>query len=122
MSEDRSHLVGQRGVASPRDKDRSADPHRKVCRYREGDTSWTSNVDYAVYHAPGWEDWQDFRLTLKGMPPDAKAKLLMRWYNENPDRSNLYRVLNYARSQRATWSTTPSMRAINEDLGSLIGR
>lgn len=120
MPEDRTHLVGQRGVASPRDRDRNADPHRKVCRYQKGSTTWASSVDYAVYHADGWEAWQDFRLSLRGMSPADKVKRLRWWLRTHDSEWDIYRVLNYARSQRATWKSTPEMATISRQLAPMV--
>lgn len=40
-----------------------------------------TSINFAVYHAPGAEDWQKFRVSLKGLTTREKLYCLM-WYWE----------------------------------------
>lgn len=52
------------------------DPHRKAgCKY-DGSLSWQSQVDWAVYHAPGWEAWQEKRAKMvDGLDEDFQRQI-----------------------------------------------
>jgi len=61
-----------------------------------------TNAQYAVYYAPAWEEWQEFRLSLKGMSIDEKLDTLRTaWgvFSHTLDDEELYieriRFVNY---------------------------
>lgn len=58
---------------------------------------WRNDVNYAVYWAPGWENWQRFRLSLKGQSIGEKLERLRGyWHSCNKDDTNEWiRVYNY---------------------------
>lgn len=97
------------------------DPHREAgCNWQRGNRRWVSLLDYAVYHAPGWEAWQRYRKAMVGMKTDQKLKVLKQW----PLNSvwDLIRVLNYTRSLRALWGGHPSLVDYNRYVNSLYRR
>jgi len=94
-----------------------ADPHRAAgCRYSQETffRSWFSQLDWAVYHAPGWEAWQLFRRNLVGKSAEQKLRILEEWPTSSPQ--DLIRVVNYLRAQRGSWSSYPELRAYAEEL------
>ena len=86
------------------------DPHRKAgCKY-DGSLSWQSQVDWAVYHAPGWEAWQEKRAKMVGTTNQEKLRVLQAHPQES--RQDVIRVLNYCRSMRGQWSVEPGFKAL----------
>jgi hypothetical protein len=86
------------------------DPHRAAgCRFNEVSfsTSWFSQLDWAVYHAPGWQSWQTFRRTLVGRSIEEKYLCLRSWPTRTPQ--DLIRVVNYLRALRGSWSAYPAL-------------
>jgi hypothetical protein len=68
----------------------------------KGNNDWLRAVNEAVYYAPGWEDWQIFRQSLKGLPIDEKLDTLRTaWgvFSHTLDDEELYieriRFVNY---------------------------
>ena len=98
------------------------DPHRGQCHWdgvapetlRPG--AWFSTLDWAVYHAPGWEAWQAFRGGLVGTPMTERHACIEAWTREhygNPTEwglAELVRVTNLYRSLRGQFSAHPELR------------
>jgi hypothetical protein len=85
-----------------------SDPHREAgCQFVLGGTDWHSGVDWAVYHAPGFEAWQRFRKSLVGLRTSEKIRKLREWPTQRIE--DVIRVLNYTRALRADWSDHPSL-------------
>jgi hypothetical protein len=103
------------------------DPHRGKCQvveqfghiptvqdWRHNPPStwlWPALVDYAVYHAPGWEEWQKFRSNMVGTSIKEKLRRLKLWERDHAATLiETVRVLNYLRSSRAAWKGEAEMR------------
>ena len=77
------------------------DPHRGECHW-DGSTNWFSRLDYAVYHAPGWEEWQAFRQGLVGQPIEVRVERMNERFSQGgTDILEVIRLLNLTRSHRA---------------------
>lgn len=61
-------------------------------------------IRHAVYFAPGAEDWQRFRVSMKSMPASVKlARLNNRWIQKVVEQQNHFeriRIINYVDSMR----------------------
>jgi len=93
----------------------TSDPHRRAgCRWVKGDNTWLSQLDWAVYHAPGWERWQEFRKRLVGRSSADKLAKLRAWPTNTPQ--DVLRVMNYCRSMRGQWATEPGFKTLATEL------
>ena len=89
------------------------DPHRGRCWYREYDTQWLSELDWAVYHAPGWQEWQKFRGSLVGTPIDERLENVRVWLRTHGEgRVELVRTVNLLRSLRGYDSVSIELVAL----------
>ena len=76
---------------------------------------WTSLLDWAVYHAPGWEEWQVFRRSLIGQPMALRAWRVAEWWHTSPkgdpetELANAVRTVNVLRSLRGQFSANPEL-------------
>jgi len=62
----------------------------------KGNNDWLRAVNEAVYYAPGWEDWQIFRQSLKGMSIGSKLVCLLGYWDDTKDPdTDWIRVYNY---------------------------
>jgi len=105
------------GVKSP-----EPDPHRGGCNWHRRDTppedlSWFQLLDWAVYHAPGWREWQEFRRGLVGTPMDERAeRIRLRWeLHQEPEfdlLAHTVRIVNLLRSLRGQFSADPRLRSL----------
>jgi hypothetical protein len=90
------------------------DPHRAAgCHWKGEDGisgSWISQLDWAVYHAEGWQQWQRFRMGLVGIPVKEKLSKLYQWKRAHTTVQDLIRVLNYLRSLRKEWRNLPNLK------------
>jgi len=93
----------------------AADPHRSAgCKYQPESDSWPSQVDWAVYHAPGFEAWQELRASMVGMETNEKLAKLRSWWTAHSSKQDVIRILNYTRSLRGQWGAYPAIRQMNE--------
>jgi len=96
------------------------DMHRGKCFYREPiaadpkEWTWLELLDWAVYHGPGWELWQEFRQSLLTMPMPTRAAVIREWWqasllsgNEEEQLADIVRCTNILRSLRGQFSTYP---------------
>jgi hypothetical protein len=90
------------------------DPHREAgCRWNGNDGlkgSWFSILDWAVYHADGWQKWQAFRESMVRKSTTYKLERLYQWRRAHTSVQDLIRVMNYLRSMRGVWHNYPNMR------------
>jgi hypothetical protein len=90
------------------------DPHRATGCHWSHEVgivgSWFSQLDWAVYHAEGWQQWQEFRSDLVGKPLEMKLRRLYQWNRSHRGVQDLIRVMNYLRSLRGQWSALPNLR------------
>jgi len=116
----------------------AGDPHRKACRWNgqtdQSSAPWPSLVDWAVYHAPGWEAWQRFRISLIGTSYSQRIAMLREWLQDSavgPERSSgcwdipladVARVVNVLRSLRGQFSAHPQLRAFLTEVTPLLHR
>jgi hypothetical protein len=83
-------------------------PHRESCVFTDGRiTSWPTLVDYACYHAHGWESWQRYYADLRYLEPTKRLEALKRW----PSRTAIDAVRLYwaTRTMRGMWHRYPSI-------------
>jgi hypothetical protein len=93
------------------------DPHRLAgCNWdgtvpEKGEPpSWFSDLDWAVYHAPGWEHWQAFRASLVGTPIPERLDQIWMWVHSHPTNlAETIRVVNLLRSLRGMDSKFPQI-------------
>jgi len=75
-----------------------ADYEKRRHRYH-GTNQWLRDVNTAVYYAPGWERWQIFRISLKGLSIGSKLVRLLEYWDDHKDTPNRdndrIRVYNY---------------------------
>jgi hypothetical protein len=105
------------------------DPHRVAgCNFTGSLTDWFSELDWAVYHAEGFEEWQEFRAGLVGTPIIARVEKLRARLPEEPavqgtpEHAAIVRVLNYTRSLRGLWSKFPCVPELNVQANDLYAR
>jgi len=70
-------------------------------------TLWQDRVHQAVYHSPGWQQWQEFRKSLVGLTPPQKLAKLKLWPLDSV--ANKIRIVNYLRAIRGSWAEYPSI-------------
>jgi hypothetical protein len=84
---------------------------------------WLSHLDWAVYHADGWETWQAFRLDLTRVPMiPVRIRRMEAWYDRDPTYANVLRVLNLTRSMRGLWSRHPCIVDLNARMNNELRR
>jgi len=96
--------------------------HRSVCHagadwkpYRG--CSWTSLLDWAVYHAPGWSEWQAWRGTLVGTPMKDRCSAIEQYWEMNlRDLQTCVRVANLLRSLRGQFTDYPELRLFLDEV------
>jgi hypothetical protein len=94
---------------------------------------WFELLDWAVYHAPGWESWQEFRKGLVGRPMEQRcAQIRAYWEVVNalhataPDQfralADCVRVINLLRSLRGQFSAYPELREFLNEVNPLLDK
>jgi len=75
-----------------------ADYEKRRHRYM-GTNPWLRQVNEAVYYAPGWERWQIFRISLKGLSIGSKLVRLLEYWQDTEGHSDRdvewVRIYNY---------------------------
>jgi hypothetical protein len=68
--------------------------NKRATTQAQGDCT---DAQYAVYFAPGWEDWQRFRIALKGRTITNKLNYLQQYWNtsDHANPNERLRVSNY---------------------------
>lgn len=101
----------------------SVDPHRGKCWWDgkppSNETKWLSLLDWSVYHAPGWEDWQAFRSSLIGQPMELRAKRVGQWWEEahrENELAEIVRCVNVLRSLRGQFKECHELRELLDKL------
>jgi hypothetical protein len=97
--------------------------------------NWFGLLDWAVYHAPGWEEWQEFRASLVGSPMEDRCGRIRSWYTLHQERNLRWfekglrtvqetqedrlalavRVSNILRSLRGQFSRYPELRTLLDE-------
>jgi hypothetical protein len=84
--------------------------------------NWFGLLDWAVYHAPGWREWQAFRASLVGTPMKHRESQIRKWWErshtslgENPALANEVRVVNLLRSLRGQFRRHPELQALLQE-------
>jgi len=117
------------------------DPHRAAGCALEGridpakvvvrDLRWFELLDWAVYHAPGWESWQEFRRGLVGQPMAERCTHIRTYWevanalhvvSPDPDRAcaDAVRVINLLRSLRGQMTEYPELRQFLKEINPLL--
>lgn len=105
----------------------SADLHRTRCHWDgnqdQSRSGWFSLLDWAVYHAPGWEQWQEFRASLVGRPMEARAHWVWEWWwkttrtaDPSQELADAVRCVNVLRSLRGQFSAHPELKTLLDKL------
>lgn len=104
------------------------DFHRGECRCPKGDflpteVSWPALLDWAVYHAPGWEEWQHFRKEMEGLWSTVNVYfVLSSWLEErspagthSAQLEDLVRTVNLSRALRGLQSRQEEIVIFREE-------
>ena len=102
---------------------RKALPHRGECLFTVGvfteKLKWLELLDWAVYHAPGWIEWQEWRKEHEGRwkTLDVYAELRGWLATQPPEHrlQDLVRTVNIARSLRGIQKEHPEVVAFREE-------
>ena len=108
------------------------DPHRGACRWDKktptASTKWGSLLDWAVYHAPGWQDWQKYRADLTKVDMGKRAGRVSAWWSASGSQggarklADAVRTVTVLRSLRGAWSSHPEMKALHDRLTATMDR
>ena|ERR1700712_2857983 len=78
---------------------------------------WLELLDWSVYHAPGYEEWQEFRKSLIGVEMHERwVRITEHWYASDNGLAETVRHVNLLRSLRGQFSTEPKFRVLLDQL------
>lgn len=104
------------------------DQHRGACRWpgpetRIGALDWFGLLDWSVYHAPGWVEWQVFRMSLVGQPMPLRRRRIEEWWElSGKGLADAVRCVNVLRSLRGQFREYPELRELLDQLNPELDR